>query len=1079
LVFFRVFVFRAFVIRISGEMKMSWPLSQDYNEAIQSPTVNFTDADLKKGEAVTSALGLPMPFSGNFADVYQVRCPDGSRWAVKCFTREVSGLRERYQKISDHLEQTKLPFTVDFTYLEKGICVAGKWYPVLKMQWVEGLMLNQFVGKYLDKPAMLEALCQIWTRMATRLRAADVAHGDLQHGNILLVPGAGANSLALKLIDYDGMWTPALAKVKSGEVGHGNYQHPQRLREGTYNAEVDCFPLLLIATALRALTVKGKALWEKYDNGDNLLFKESDLRDPAKSELFRELAQMGDPRTAALTARMRKALTSGLESTPLLDEALPETPALPKRLSRLAPTAAAVKTKTKKSGAPVGLLVAAAVGLVVVLGGAAGAFFLTRGSGPEKPPAKPPAELAVVQSQQIDDSEKEPIKPVGDNNVAPSFVEEPRPTLKEEPAPLPSEPEQPAKAVPEKWEGLDLGSAMDRDGVIRIPPRSIVSTKETYSGPIEIAVIARIRGNDIRLRAFNGACVIFNWDSNRGELRVSRPDGNDKPESGSLATAGVRPLDPNTWYTLRWVITAEGMQVFVDGKVIFTESKRYDLSAKRPVTISNFNDIVEVKSFEVKHVVPEPKPAAPDAAALAAADKEFKDVHKAEFAKRKPAELQALAAKLLQEGIDTKDKPAVRFALLRGARDLAAKVGDLSLSLRAAGEMAERFDVDEQEMKLQAVETGARAATTRGANLHVAEAALPLAEEALDGDDFDKAKRFIQIALDTSKGADNPSVRAAVDERLGEIEALRKAYEPVKAALQTLAGKPDDAAANLTLGTYLALAKGDWNRGLPSLAQGSDPKLRALAAADLSCASDPEAQVEMAKKYLEQVEGESGAAKAHLQRRACYWYQRAEAKLTGISKAEATKKIADIAKLLPHQHPAIVCAYYGTGYDWQEVTDRVRGLLLPAKGHKESVRADAGELGIPNHDNHQAKTLAVVYQLGGQTCLSVTQEGGTAAIPAAAGAQDTDALWPAPGQELLVLAGRYGAEGTWANVTTQVQHVVKGPSLSVVANDDLIGDPIRNKEKTLLIVYRYNNRVRFATASQTQTAVLGAAPAKP
>jgi hypothetical protein len=163
---------------------MSWPLSQDYNEAIQSPATNFADADLKKGEAVTNSLGLPIPFSGNFADVYQVRCPDGSCWAVKCFTREAVGLRERYQEISAHLKQANLPFIVDFTYLEKGIRVAGKWHPVLKMQWVEGLMLNQFISKCLDKPAMLESLCQIWTRMAMRLRAADVAHCDLQHGNI-------------------------------------------------------------------------------------------------------------------------------------------------------------------------------------------------------------------------------------------------------------------------------------------------------------------------------------------------------------------------------------------------------------------------------------------------------------------------------------------------------------------------------------------------------------------------------------------------------------------------------------------------------------------------------------------------------------------------------------------------------------------------------------------------------------------------------------------------------------------------------------------------------------------------------
>jgi hypothetical protein len=60
--------------------------------------------------------------------------------------------------------------------------------------------------------------------------------------------------LALKLIDYDGMWVPALAGTRSGEVGHPSYQHPQRLREGPYNIDVDRFPLLLVATALRAPT---------------------------------------------------------------------------------------------------------------------------------------------------------------------------------------------------------------------------------------------------------------------------------------------------------------------------------------------------------------------------------------------------------------------------------------------------------------------------------------------------------------------------------------------------------------------------------------------------------------------------------------------------------------------------------------------------------------------------------------------------------------------------------------------------------------------------------------------------------
>ena len=107
------------------------------------------------------------------------------------------------------------------------------------------------------------------------------------------------------------MFVPALANRKSGEVGHPNYQHPQRLREGTYNDLVDRFPLLVVATALQALSVGGRGLWERYDNGDNLLFKETDLRAPRESALFKELLGMPDSATKA----------TGRTSAPVLLEA--------------------------------------------------------------------------------------------------------------------------------------------------------------------------------------------------------------------------------------------------------------------------------------------------------------------------------------------------------------------------------------------------------------------------------------------------------------------------------------------------------------------------------------------------------------------------------------------------------------------------------------------------------------------------------------------------------------------------------------------------------------------------------------
>jgi hypothetical protein len=104
---------------------MPWPVSQDYNEAIQNPRTSFKDPELKLGTPILSGLGLPMPRSGNFADVYEFIGSSGTKWAVKCFTRQVPGLRERYQELSNFLSVANLPFMVHFEYLNEGILFAG------------------------------------------------------------------------------------------------------------------------------------------------------------------------------------------------------------------------------------------------------------------------------------------------------------------------------------------------------------------------------------------------------------------------------------------------------------------------------------------------------------------------------------------------------------------------------------------------------------------------------------------------------------------------------------------------------------------------------------------------------------------------------------------------------------------------------------------------------------------------------------------------------------------------------------------------------------------------------------------
>src|SRR5262245_60147588 len=123
----------------------SWPLATDYSAAVQNPAGCFADAELALGQPAADMLGLPLTYAGNYANVYKMECPESSAWAVKCFTRQVADLQQRYAAISAHLDRNRRKFAVEFRYLQEGVRVKGAWYPALKMRWVEGFTLNEFL----------------------------------------------------------------------------------------------------------------------------------------------------------------------------------------------------------------------------------------------------------------------------------------------------------------------------------------------------------------------------------------------------------------------------------------------------------------------------------------------------------------------------------------------------------------------------------------------------------------------------------------------------------------------------------------------------------------------------------------------------------------------------------------------------------------------------------------------------------------------------------------------------------------------------------------------------------------------
>ncbi|MFF7248060.1 hypothetical protein ACFZBU_29600 [Embleya sp. NPDC008237] len=295
-----------------------FPTGGNYVEALQHPDLCFRDPDLRHGTVQQSAVLGPRAISGNFASVFSVTTSDGRRYAVKCFTREIEAQEVRYRAISAHLaglDPTALsqPWPVGFEYLPDGVMVNGRWYPVLKMTWVDGIGLIDWVDDHRrDRTAMAD-LARRFAALTTDLEAHGIGHGDLQHGNLLVAADG-----TFRLVDYDGMYVPALRGYLANESGHRNYQSPNR-SAADFGPAMDRFSAWVVYLALAA-TATDPEVWEQLHDsrGEYLLLSEPDFADPTASFAWATLLGHRDPALRDLAMRVQAHLRSAPEVIPAL-----------------------------------------------------------------------------------------------------------------------------------------------------------------------------------------------------------------------------------------------------------------------------------------------------------------------------------------------------------------------------------------------------------------------------------------------------------------------------------------------------------------------------------------------------------------------------------------------------------------------------------------------------------------------------------------------------------------------------------------------------------------------------------------
>ena len=264
---------------------MNYPLISEYVEAIRLAEENLEQ--LNHLWPVLDSDGNPVMSSGNFAVVFKMRSErDGKCYALKCFIKDQQGRNESYRLIADELEFVSSDFLVPIKFCDKELFVdtdacSETEFPVVVMDWVEGITLDRYVRQNLHNQYALQMLTYQFCRMASWLMSQPFAHGDLKPDNIL-VRGDGS----LVLVDYDGMFVPAMQGQKARELGSPDYRHPARTEED-FNEHIDDFSLAAIAMQLCAISLDPSLL--PAGQGDTLLLSEADNRDLPNSNIHARL----------------------------------------------------------------------------------------------------------------------------------------------------------------------------------------------------------------------------------------------------------------------------------------------------------------------------------------------------------------------------------------------------------------------------------------------------------------------------------------------------------------------------------------------------------------------------------------------------------------------------------------------------------------------------------------------------------------------------------------------------------------------------------------------------------------------
>lgn len=259
----------------------------EYSASINTPLM--VKAAVLNGGSPVKKNGRQIKYSGGFCVVFPYETPT-KKYAVRCWHINVNDIKNRTRLISETIQSTNLPYFVGFEYVPNGIQTAQGGQDIVVMDWVDAQPLKKYISSHLSQPSILLQLAEYFKKMVCEFHTHHIAHGDLQHGNIL-VKGDGS----IVLVDYDSMYVPSLSGYTDDIKGLAGYQHPARWKNKNVSEKIDYFSELVIYTSLLALA-KLPYLWNGLclEDTETLIFSADDISSKGNSKIFQILDSNND-----------------------------------------------------------------------------------------------------------------------------------------------------------------------------------------------------------------------------------------------------------------------------------------------------------------------------------------------------------------------------------------------------------------------------------------------------------------------------------------------------------------------------------------------------------------------------------------------------------------------------------------------------------------------------------------------------------------------------------------------------------------------------------------------------------------